>query len=174
MKMDGTRLLVCGSRTWRDKELLEFALDQLHVESPVLTLIHGAARGADTMAGVWAKKHGIEVEVFPADWVQDGKAAGPIRNRRMLIQGCPTGAVAFAIDLVNSRGTADMVLRLGRANIPVMIVLAATECHGCHGHGYISHDPTREPCSDCGGVGRVGSVEYRAGGGQVAEDLNLF
>ncbi len=49
----------------------------------------GGARGADRLARVWAQLGGIEVETHPAQWERDGKAAGPIRNRAMLVNGRP-------------------------------------------------------------------------------------
>lgn len=56
------------------------------------------------------------VRAFPADWHRDGKAAGPIRNRRMLLEGMPDLVVAFP----GGRGTADMVRRARAAGIEVV------------------------------------------------------
>lgn len=46
-------------------------------------IIHGAARGVDSVVDSHAKALGIPVDPYPADWNTHGKAAGPIRNRQM-------------------------------------------------------------------------------------------
>jgi hypothetical protein len=52
----------------------------------VRLLIHGGARGADALAGEAARQLGWPVQVIRANWACYGHAAGPIRNRRMLLQ----------------------------------------------------------------------------------------
>ena len=116
MERQTFRLLVCGGREFSDRDALFTALDRAHAKRPVSLLIHGAARGADTLAGEWAAARGIAVEVYPARWDVDGrKRAGPIRNQRMLDEGKPDACVAFP----GGRGTADMVRRCREAGIPV-------------------------------------------------------
>lgn len=101
------RVLVCGGRDFEDKELLYTTLDELQSQTPISCIIHGKARGADSLAGDWATERGITVEMFPANWHQYGKAAGAIRNQEMLDIGKPEYVVAFP----GGRGTNDMVKR---------------------------------------------------------------
>jgi len=115
------RVLVCGSRNWSDRDYLEGFLDRTLESHGIDVVIHGAARGADTMAGEWASKRGIPVMAFPADWAAHGRAAGPIRNQRMLDEGKPTLVIAFALNLSTSKGTSDMLRRAGRANLPALV-----------------------------------------------------
>lgn len=75
------KLLVCGSRSWTDKERMYAVLSVL--PKPDL-LIHGDARGADKMAAEIGLGLGWTVDAHPADWYRHGKAAGPIRNKAML------------------------------------------------------------------------------------------
>ena len=84
-------------------------------------VIHGAARGADTIAADLAKGMGMKVLPFPAKWDRYGRAAGPIRNRQMLWEGHPDVVHAFHTDLEASNGTADMVKQAEKAGIPVVI-----------------------------------------------------
>lgn len=49
----------------------------------ITEVVSGCARGIDTDGEEWARKHGIPVRQFPADWERLGKAAGFIRNRQM-------------------------------------------------------------------------------------------
>jgi hypothetical protein len=119
----GRRVLVCGSRDFGDIRLLATTLDRLHAEAPFAVVIHGGARGADTIAGQWANRRGVPVWPFPADWETHGKAAGPIRNRRMMHEGDPELVVAFVSKpLAESRGTADMCKVAEDAGISPIVI----------------------------------------------------
>lgn len=97
------KVLVCGSRDFNDYKQLEEVLDGISIS----TILHGAARGADTLAGEYASRHGIDCISFPADWDQYGKSAGPLRNIKMLTEGNPDLVVASVGP--NSIGTKHMV-----------------------------------------------------------------
>ena len=110
------RALFCGSRLWRDREPILARLRGLPVGSIV---IHGAAPGADAIAGEEADCLGLRVMSFPADWNGLGRSAGPIRNQRMIDEGRPS--IVFAFPMQGSRGTWDMVRRARTAGIAVVI-----------------------------------------------------
>lgn len=95
------RVLVCGGRDYFDYVTLARKLDEF---SPT-ELIHGAARGADSLADRYAREKGIPVQRFHADWQAYGKAAGPIRNKQMLLDSDPDLVVAFP----GGKGTANMI-----------------------------------------------------------------
>lgn len=80
-------------------------------------LVHGAATGADTMAGKIAKELGWQVEEYPADWNKHGKAAGPIRNQQMVDLGAD---ICLAFPLGESRGTRHCMKAAERAGIKVV------------------------------------------------------
>jgi len=84
-------------------------------------LIEGEARGADRMARAIGISLRIPVYGFPADWARYGRAAGPIRNKQMLVEGTPTLVVAFHDNLRNSKGTRNMVEQAVYARIPVVL-----------------------------------------------------
>jgi 2-keto-3-deoxy-L-rhamnonate aldolase RhmA len=95
-------------------------LDKIHAATPVETLIQGGAHGADALAREWAVDRQIqEIVTEYADWERHGKAAGPLRNQRMLDVWHPDVVVAFP----GGRGTASMVRLAQRANVPVSTVL---------------------------------------------------
>jgi hypothetical protein len=81
-------------------------------------IIHGNARGADTMAADWATQMAIEVQSFPADWAAHGVFAGPHRNQQMLDDGKPELVVAFPTR--KSTGTWDMVRKAKKAGVETM------------------------------------------------------
>lgn len=109
------RLLVCGGRDFKDLPFLDQELDRLHAERRVKHVITGCAPGADLMAQFWAGANEIPVDVYVADWKKHGRAAGPIRNQRMLDEGRPDLVVAFP----GGRGTADMTKRAKAAGVAI-------------------------------------------------------
>ena len=108
-------ILVCGGRTYNNKDKVNEVLSSIHKETPISVLIHGAAKGADTLAGYWARENGIKEKQYPALWNTHGKAAGIIRNQKMLDDNKVDLVIAFP----GGKGTADMVERAKKANIEV-------------------------------------------------------
>jgi hypothetical protein len=96
----GARLIVCGGRTYADRDRLFEVLDLLRP----IEIAEGEAAGADTLARVWAEARGVPCAQFPALWRLEGRSAGPKRNRRMLANFEPDGTVAFP----GGTGTKDM------------------------------------------------------------------
>lgn len=123
------RVLICGSRGWHDPAPINAILAGLDVlaegKNEKLTVIHGAAPGADTLASRIAHRWGLEVIGEPADWDQYGKAAGPIRNQKMLDDHKPDVVYAFR-SVGKSNGTDDMVRRSKESGLPVYIVSEAS------------------------------------------------
>jgi hypothetical protein len=108
------KVLVCGGRNFDKATLLFSTLEKLGVTH----LIHGGASGADALAHEWAVANNVPVTPFPADWNRFFKAAGPLRNRQMLVEGKPDLVVAFA----GGRGTADMIRQAEAAGVQVVKV----------------------------------------------------
>lgn len=77
------RLVVSGSRSISDPQVVADALDRVNAQPPV-TLVHGNARGVDRTAATIALARGWTVEAHPAPWATSGRAAGIIRNRQMI------------------------------------------------------------------------------------------
>lgn len=112
------KVLACGDRNWDDLEGIRAVLDFM---GPSDTLIHGNARGADSLAHFAASELGCTIETYTADWKKLGKSAGPIRNQQMLDEGKPDVVFAFHDDLASSKGTKDMVLRARKAELRVFL-----------------------------------------------------
>jgi hypothetical protein len=109
------RVLVCGGRDYADRARVFDCLGFFLAHGNLQVLIHGAAHGADTLARQWADFYRVPCLPFPADWARDGRAAGPIRNRRMLVQGRPDLVIAFP----GGPGTRDMTTIAHRAGLTV-------------------------------------------------------
>jgi hypothetical protein len=119
------RVLVCGSRTFTDRSIVDSILDGL-LSNDELTVIEGGAKGADLCASQWVgaiPKRDVKHELFAADWDKHGGRAGPMRNAKMLRDGKPDAVLAF-IDkpLEESHGTLDMVTKARKAKVPVYII----------------------------------------------------
>lgn len=116
------RVLVCGSRNWESPEVVNECLDRLNQLFDVSAVIHGACRGADTTGMLWARSAGKTECAYPADWKTHGRAAGPIRNQKMLAEGRPEVVLAFHDDLEGSKGTKDMVRRALSVGLAVWLM----------------------------------------------------
>jgi hypothetical protein len=127
------RILVCGGRDFENKGLLYETLDNICLNRGLITpmdkdgnwlpdklvIVHGAAKGADVMAGDWACVNWVAWEAYPADWAEDGIRAGVIRNQKMLDTGID---LVVAVPTKNSRGTYDMINRAKKAGVEVMVI----------------------------------------------------
>lgn len=117
------RVLVCGSRQWHNRPRIRAELKRLQREAAGMgeefVVIHGACPdGADKIADEIAESElglvpGETLIREPAEWKRYGRAAGPIRNQRMLNEHGPTLVYAFR-DGVKSSGTDDLVKRAKR------------------------------------------------------------
>ena len=122
------KAIFCGSRDWTgDSEIIE-ALDTVWniaqlagvKEKSEVTIIHGDAPGADTIAGKQAEKMGFTVIPYPADWKQYGAHAGPIRNTQMLDEHQDVDVVFSFMSRSGSMGTQDCITKAISRDIQVV------------------------------------------------------
>lgn len=122
-------IIVCGGRNFTDADSVKAALDRL---LPRLAfVITGGANGADSLAAAWANSMGVASIVMPADWANEGRAAGFRRNQRMLnrllevqqvgpVTITKKGVVAFP----GGKGTSHMISIATAADVRVWRPLA--------------------------------------------------
>lgn len=113
------KVLVCGSREFADPFRANLAITDRVAQLPPCEIIHGGARGADSMAATVALRMGRPVTMFPADWETHGKRAGVIRNLEMLAAR-PDLVLAFWDG--KSRGTAHTITEARKRNVPVEVI----------------------------------------------------
>jgi hypothetical protein len=108
--------LICGGRDFADDAMFDNAMrDLMHIRGGCpRKIVHGGAKGADTMAGEFGHRMSVACFAVLPDW-QRGKMAGPLRNQKMLDEYKPNLVVAFP----GGRGTADMVSRARKAGVDV-------------------------------------------------------
>lgn len=127
MTQPSVRALICGDRRWDDPTVIRALIRGIAeiYGADNVTIIQGAARGADHLAMLAAAHLGLSGEAYPAKWDEHGKSAGPIRNQQMLREGKPNVVFAFHDNIAESNGTKDMVARARRADIPVYVIARA-------------------------------------------------
>lgn len=106
--MKTCKILMFGDRYWNDERTIKAVFDRMpsNVE---YTIIHGACSGADSFCGIVAHEMGHKVIEYPADWNQFKKAAGIIRNMKMLDENPDIKlCIGFHNDISSSRGSKHM------------------------------------------------------------------
>lgn len=111
------RVLVCGGRDYNNIHKVYEVLDRVYAKyGDDMIIIHGSCpTGADDLAEKWAKDREVEYMGFPARWKKEGRAAGPIRNKRMRDEANPDACIAFP----GGDGTAGMVALMCEIGAPV-------------------------------------------------------
>lgn len=99
------KVIIAGSRNITSFAVVEAAIKQSGFE--ITEVVSGRCRGVDLLGEDWAKRNGIPVKPFPADWDKHGKSAGPIRNMQM----AEYAEALIAIPKAHSKGTKDMIRR---------------------------------------------------------------
>lgn len=114
------RVLITGSRDWTDAEVIQQVLFSLfRISELPPTIIHGGAKGADSVAAQFCRAWHWPLEEYKADWQRYGKSAGIRRNIEML-DSKPDLVLAFRIGGEKSRGTTHCIRAAQERGIPVI------------------------------------------------------
>ena len=134
------KVIVAGGRDFGDYELVRVELNLRLSDKANIEMISGRCSdktgvltfttldgidvyGADGLGERWAKKQGLIVHPFPADWITHGKYAGPIRNKIMAMQA--EALIAFWDG--KSKGTKNMIDTARKQGLEVYIINYAEE-----------------------------------------------
>jgi hypothetical protein len=105
------KLIIAGGRNYR---LTKDDFDFLNKLIPrVKEVVSGGFRGVDLCGESWASQNGIPIKRFYPEWGKHGRAAGPIRNRKMAEYA--DAGVLFP----GGNGTNSMRNELKRLNKPI-------------------------------------------------------
>lgn len=121
-KRSGQRVIVTGSRHWRDRAKIASRLFELPPDSTIVVGYNpekDTPKGVDRIAYQEAQKLGLKLEPHPALWEQHGKGAGFVRNKEMAELGAQL-CLAFWDGL--STGTFDMMGQAVKRGIPVEVI----------------------------------------------------
>lgn len=115
-------LIIAGGRDFADFAKFKYELESYansdEFDGKTINIVSGMARGADALGAEYARKRGIKLHEFPADWDRYGKRAGFMRNEQM----AQFSQYLIAFWDGRSRGTAHMIQTMRRLNKPVRIV----------------------------------------------------
>jgi hypothetical protein len=120
------RILVTGSRDWRQPEVIHNALRLAAVQlageagaanAPVL-VSGDCPTGADAQAEYIWESWGLEIERHPADWKTYGRAAGFKRNEAMVDSGAD---IVLAFVRNESKGASSTVRLARKAGLTVWL-----------------------------------------------------
>lgn len=73
--------IITGSRDIENYEAVSEAIRLSGFE--ITEVVSGCAPGVDKTGERWARRHGVPIKRFPANWKQDGRVAGIYRNIAM-------------------------------------------------------------------------------------------
>ena len=103
------KILVCGGRDYKFKNVVFFVLDEINRvgNEQITSIVHGnCPTGADRFVSQYAKENILVEYPISADWNKDGKSAGPIRNSLMLQTH---EDIKIVVAFPGNRGTNDMI-----------------------------------------------------------------
>lgn len=118
-------LIVAGGREFNDYKLLCDVLNTVatvYLSDEQVSIVSGAARGADALGERFAREHGVNLISKPADWNQYGKRAGFLRNEQMA--HISNGLLAFWDG--ESKGTKHMIDTANGMGLDVFIQMYGT------------------------------------------------
>ena len=117
--MKHMKLIIAGSRTFNDYQLMCDKLDWLLQNQDNVSVVYGEAKGADALGRKYGEERGCEILSYPADWDKYGKQAGYIRNEQMA-----TAADACVVFWDGkSKGSKHMIDTMRKLNKPVKVIL---------------------------------------------------
>jgi len=114
------RVIICGGRDFNGSTMAYKAISNTlkNISKEELEIVEGGAKGADRIGREWAIANNVTYKTFPADWENNGKAAGHIRNAEMAEYG--THCIAFWDGV--SRGTKNMIDTASKKGLRVKVV----------------------------------------------------
>lgn len=118
------KIIIAGTRTFDNYTLLRKTMCILFGQVPPsqMEVISGhCPTGADSLGELFAKRNGIRLTLFPADWAKYGKAAGPVRNRQMAEYAAPDWYCVIFWD-GKSRGSKNMIEEARKMGLNVKVI----------------------------------------------------
>lgn len=113
------KLIIAGSRNITDAKAVRRRIhDLLSVfDLQPSEIVSGTAVGPDKIGETYADIYSMPIKRMPADWNTHGKAAGPIRNRKM----AEYADMAIVFWDGESRGSLNMINEMSRVNKPCLV-----------------------------------------------------
>jgi hypothetical protein len=117
------KTIIAGGRDINDYQLVLDAVKES--QFAISTVVSGGAKGVDTLGERYATEMNLQLNVFVPDWDTHGRAAGPIRNRKM----AENAEALIAIWDGKSRGTKNMIETARKLGLYVYVKLTVECCN---------------------------------------------
>jgi len=121
------KVIIAGSRTITNYDLVEDHI--LQSGFAIEEVVCGEASGVDSLGKEYAEQFQVPVTSFKPNWKEEGKAAGPIRNRKM----AEYADALIAIWDGKSRGTLNMIQEAVKRGL-LLYVVTLIERETCSRH----------------------------------------
>ena len=115
------KVIVAGRRDFSDSDYVFEQLDKAlanTIKNREIEIVQGGAAGVECIAGMWAASRFYKQRVFRAKWNEHGRAAGPIRNRKM----AEYGDILIAFWNGKSPGTKNMINVARELGLPTLVI----------------------------------------------------
>lgn len=109
------KLIIAGGRDIHDYSLVLSGLEESQFKPT--TIVSGGAKGVDALGEQYAESMNLQLHIYPADWQTHGRAAGPIRNRKM----AENADALLAIWDGKSKGTKNMIETATKLGLQVYV-----------------------------------------------------
>jgi hypothetical protein len=109
------RTIIAGSRDINRAEVVFRAIERACFY--ITEVVSGHSGGVDLSGEDWARRNGVPVKLFKADWGLYGRSAGPRRNLQM----AKYADALIAVWDGESRGTQNMIKRAKEAGLRVYV-----------------------------------------------------
>lgn len=119
---NGSKVIIAGSRSFADYEKLKSICDSIlpnQYSEPRISILSGTSSGSDSLGERYANERGYTLNIYPANWEQYGKAAGPIRNRQMVEDA--DAAIIFWDG--QSKGTKNLIEQANKRGLKVRTII---------------------------------------------------
>ena len=117
------KTIIAGGRDITDYQLVLDAIKES--QFAISTVVCGGAKGVDSLGERYATEMNLQLNMFIPDWDTHGRAAGPIRNRKM----AENAEALIAVWDGKSRGTKNMIETARKLGLLVYVKLTVECCN---------------------------------------------
>lgn len=110
------KIIIAGGRDYLPNEEEKETVKNILKENQVTGIVSGCATGVDTWAIDLGSELELSIDLFPADWKQHGRSAGPIRN------GLMAQYADMLIAFPGGRGTDNMIKQATEKGLKVVFI----------------------------------------------------
>ena len=125
MNNKNVKLAIVGSRKFDNYGCLENEIFARFNLNEIESIVSGGATGADSLAADFSRKFNIPLVEFLPDWKKYGRAAGNVRNTRIVENS--TCMIAFLKG--KSIGTLDSIAKAQKKGLNIFIIKADFDIH---------------------------------------------